>query len=1334
MATGARCSSPSACATRVWRTSPWRPNCSRWVEALSAEDCGLYRAAGTYTPVPGDLIFYTYGDTADHMGLVAELIPATEDTPAQLKTIEGNSNDCVKYVSIDLTDPRILGYGILPRQLLYCGYEGHVHRDACYDGGGNLMCTGEEHAHTEACEVAPVAVVTEDGQTELTFTGPDYRICVQYGSEASLPEGVTLLAREVLPETEEYQSYYDQAAAEAGTLTFARFFDVRFLLNGEPVEPVGPVSVTITYDGAVATGDSSGCQAIHFTEDGPELLPVETGIEDGGATSFTHIQDSFSVVGDLVTASESDSNTVSHSVTFKVMIDGQWQTVGSLPYYYTGAVDGSTRAYITSGMAAQILGPYGYTATTDPGYQFGYSYNDIYEIYYDQSNFCMDIPSGNIVNSASIQLYEANHTDAQTFRIWEAEEGYYYITPVTNSGLCVNNWGADTSDGGQILLYSTIDNDKASEWKIVSERNGTVSFWAANKPDSACIDLDGGTLANGTKIHIWNGSGNRFWRLEQQYRITNDGVSEATDGGMYKIGLTAESNGDIVCYYLPAETSGRYTNVAESAISTGNTLWSVSVRDDTHSVYSESELSNMAQYVHNGGEATVTVKNADGVLWSCVGATDVTSAQSGNNTIFTIRNITRAVEIVATKANPEFTVQYYANIDRYVLGSSGALDIINTSGAKLPQNTSEQSLLWLDLENTGTATDQNAGNQTSLYRVKSEKRLTQIYTDGTFKFEQHPGLKYFDKLWEQSNYKLDAVLVLKDGKSSDSTNDDDWWWYQINQTTWSNITFTNLASEENAPRQEGVKQGRDGSYCILLQEGTVLRLRYETNDQEYTNRASFHDYDITSGMNQDGTWRSGTTGINIPSNYTGGYATTNVAGVFAFGNANCETGLGLAQWKGNNINAYNGTTVWLENKTQASYGNNAYRGCTFGLVTGLDELGNLIWDGSIKAPNLFDDGSANGKHTYSNGSLQFKQTGDTYTLTAANSTVGTRDDLEYFFNPSPSSSTTHTSIFTNNFWPMDSAMSKTDPLMGAYNEAYNQCDIQVNGFWDAQNQVGGAHNGVNIPWSDDGRAHNWFFGMNFAISFTLTEDYLGPLEYIFFGDDDMWVFLDNKLICDIGGVHSSVGEYVNLRDYLPEGSSGQHTLRFFYTERGASGSTCWMSFTLPSVTSATTGVDTGSLAVSKTVASDGDYSDVEYRFRVDLLTAQGGSALNQTFSYALSTGEEITSYGTLKSGSTVTLKAGQTAEIHGIPAGTYYTVTELDHNGYTTTVNGQSGYILSGNIANGQATVASFVNTPHRELPETGGLGTGWYTTSGIVLMGAAALVYGKKRRRREAE
>ena len=1538
---------------------PYESGCENWVTLLTQRqnyfeahpkqpEDPAQPALAPYIPVSGDLIFFSMesGGIPDHVGLVTEYLPATDTEPARVRAIEGNTADAVRQTEYEWADTRILGYAQLPEQEFICGKTGHVHTDAC-----PADCPIEEHIHTDVCFDASQA----QQLTELSYTGDGFSVQVRYGADAQLPEGVTLTAREIAPDTPAYRTYCERSLASIQaadedvpqTLVFARFLDISFVLNGVEYEPAAPVEVTIIYDESVDTGNATDCRAVHFGQNGTELLDVTTEQSQTGETSFTHTQDSFSVVGSVVTATYaagnptdiglnklpvdyyvcidgewvcvgstrtgwynnwdgtegwtnynrdyitleqaisilgpygfsgnaenpsrvtayqqksnntkiySDTDTVqmpensasgtkilplsrnashagynlyylpantakisglessenlnktanafysvkvydavgelltseivptggsfsydvseinvtswlaaysngstaeltgsdisltnitstvtvspkpagadgtgSHSVTFKAYIDNQWQTVGSLPYYYSGSVNGETRAYITSDMAAQFFGPYGYKATDAPGYQFGYSYNDIYTLFYAngtaQTNFCMDINGGILQEAQVVQLYTGNGSDAQVFRIWDAGGGYCFITPIGNSTYHVNVYGYTTGDPSSTQLKLSSADNANSQWKVDTGSDGRTTFWSALAPVDQVIDLKQANMADGATLQVWHSTGGaRYWYMVQKYRVSNNTVSEPLGDGTYKIGLTAESNGDIVCYYLPGVTSASYSNVAESALTPASSCWDVTVRDDLHLVYSDGELSTMRQTVVNGGTATVTVENADGVLWSCVGknggALDVTSSQEDGYTTFTITNITQPVEVVATGTNPTFTVQYYANIDRYVMGDSGNLDIINTSGKKLPTNSGSQSLLWLTLENTGSNTDQNKGNATSLMRVKSEKQLTKMYTDGTYNFAQHPGLEYFDKLWNQANYKLNAVLVLKDGKSADSTNDDDWWWYQVNQSTWDNITFTNLASEENAPRQEGVKQSADGTYCILLQEGTVLRLRYETGSQTYTNQANFHDYDITSGQNADGTWRSGTTGINISSNYSGGYSNSDVSNVFAFGNANCETGLGMAKWSRNIINAYNGTS-----------GNNVYRGCSFGLVTGLDGNGNLVWNSSIKAPHLFDDGTANGKHTYNSGSLSFNQTGDTYTLTTANSSVGSRSGLEYFFNPSPSATTTHTHIFTNNFWPMDAATNKTDPLMGAVNSS-GTCDVKVNGFIDEVNRVGGSHNDVRVPISDDGQAHNWFFGMNFSLSFTLTEDYLGPLEYIFFGDDDMWVFLDNQLICDIGGVHSSVGEYVNLRDYLPAGadSAGQHTLSFFYTERGASGSTCWMSFTLPSVTSATTGRDIGSLQIAKSVENTNglDYSGEEYEFKVDLQTSENGSGLGQTFSYARSDG----TYGTVKSGGTIKLRAGKTATINGIPAGTFYRVTEVSRDGYQVTANGSEGYIVSGTIETGAVKPASFVNRPYHELPNSGGAGTTLYTIGGLALvLSGGILLYIRTKRRKE--
>ena len=114
-------------------------------------------------------------------------------------------------------------------------------------------------------------------------------------------------------------------------------------------------------------------------------------------------------------------------------------------------------------------------------------------------------------------------------------------------------------------------------------------------------------------------------------------------------------------------------------------------------------------------------------------------------------------------------------------------------------------------------------------------------------------------------------------------------------------------------------------------------------------------------------------------------------------------------------------------------------------------------------------------------------------------------------------------------------------------------------------------------------------------------------------------------------------------------------------------------------------------------------------------------------------GEDAARYYTVKSGGTISLKPGERATINGIPAGTYYKVEELTHDGYYTTVNGSTGYIIAGEIANGRVQEASFVNTPYYELPETGGGGTLWFTLGGTALMLAAAGMYRYKKRRREA-
>ena len=629
----------------------------------------------------------------------------------------------------------------------------------------------------------------------------------------------------------------------------------------------------------------------------------------------------------------------------------------------------------------------------------------------------------------------------------------------------------------------------------------------------------------------------------------------------------------------------------------------------------------------------------------------------------------------AGTANPHYTVQYYANIPRFNTNGSNPLTVIDTSGGKLPDNVSNPKTKNIYLELAGGNTNKNNGNATNLYRVAETIQPTRMYTDNKFEYIKSPNPSYINKLIDSPSYTLAQLWVLKEGKRSDSENRADWDVYDNP----GSVHFTN-------------RQGAAADNVVYIHDGTVIRLVYDTNEAKENFPANFYDYDISDGPNPDGTWRTGITGINAASNYGTSrehdQKWDSYANVLAFGNANCGTGMGYSAFDGLFLNKFSTTYTNGDKKMDLDL-----FGCTFRIAEGLED-GKIVYNPWIVAPKLFNDGDASGKHTYAGSSLGFSRVGDTYTLSSASvKGGGSVDGLQNFFNPSPSAGTIHKHIFTNDFWPLD-ATQNTDPHFGQYGQSVTFAGFDnVEGKpWNTAPQNG------TFPGSDDGKGHNSFFGMQYAVEFTLTADYVGPLEYYFFGDDDMWVFLDNKLVCDLGGVHSSVGEYVNLWDYLQKGTAGTHTLTFFYTERGASGSTCYMNFTLPSVSGVNIEQKTSDLEVRKQVVGQ-DESAPDFEFNIRFYDQNGKPVLDD-YAYTKydKDGRELNGDLVVHTGDKFTLKDGQYVRIRYLPFGLRYTITEVPRDGYTvsSTINGVvgQGNTAAGSILNtGQMNTVLFTNT-----------------------------------------
>ena len=628
--------------------------------------------------------------------------------------------------------------------------------------------------------------------------------------------------------------------------------------------------------------------------------------------------------------------------------------------------------------------------------------------------------------------------------------------------------------------------------------------------------------------------------------------------------------------------------------------------------------------------------------------------------VFTVSVQSGTIAVLASSANPQFTVQYYAEIPRFAVSGEKALNVYNTEGKNLPKNGRNNAQKQIFLTPAEGKTTKNAETATQNYKVATTDELTQMYTANEFEYIKAPNPSYINKLIDNSSYELKQIWVLRDGKDEASTNEADWTIYDDP----ANVHFTNrdLKDEDGASAQN-----------IIYLDSTkrnVLRLVYDTKEADFTTSATFYDYNISSGQNGDGKWCTGITGINIESNYPKDNEKTkwsDYRDILAFGNANCGTGMANYKFNGVYLNKYSGRNY----------------GCTFGLAKSLSN-GKIVYNDWLITPDLFNEGNANGKKSFENSSLTFSQVGDTYTLSSAS--VGTRSisGLQDFFNPSPKTDTTHTHIFTNDFWPLDGVSYtdiQMDPKFGSYSNP-----IYYQGFASADGISGTwGDESTTLPYSDDGQAHNSFFGMQYAVTFTLTPDYVGPLDYTFFGDDDMWVFLDHKLVCDIGGVHSSVGEYVNLWDYIrtDRTKDEQHTLTFFYTERGASGSTCYMNFTLPSVSGVNIEQKTGDLEIRKQVIGEDD-PDKNKEFTFDIkFTDANGSRIWDDYAYTRMKNDGSTETDlVLHNGSQFSLKAGETIRIKYLPIGLRYEITELDPDGYTVT-NTVDGVLSGGGTAQG---------------------------------------------------
>ena len=194
------------------------------------------------------------------------------------------------------------------------------------------------------------------------------------------------------------------------------------------------------------------------------------------------------------------------------------------------------------------------------------------------------------------------------------------------------------------------------------------------------------------------------------------------------------------------------------------------------------------------------------------------------------------------------------------------------------------------------------------------------------------------------------------------------------------------------------------------------------------------------------------------------------------------------------------------------------QGATTGLVKGLSkDFKDVLWN--VDQPGFFTDkncGDYKGKQKYTNYKLNFEKKGNNYKLKEVLQPNGGKVNAG------------------KDFYPLDYRID-----------------------------------------DDDGKSGSYYFGIRYDVEFQLG-DYIGPLEYKFTGDDDLWVLLDGKkVVIDLGGIHEALEGKTDLWEDLGytngarpgpndiEAKNATHRITVLYMERGAGNSNCQMEFTIP---------------------------------------------------------------------------------------------------------------------------------------------------------------------------
>ena len=418
----------------------------------------------------------------------------------------------------------------------------------------------------------------------------------------------------------------------------------------------------------------------------------------------------------------------------------------------------------------------------------------------------------------------------------------------------------------------------------------------------------------------------------------------------------------------------------------------------------------------------------------------------------------------------------------------------------------------------------------------------------------------------------------------------------------------------------------------------TIKVYYTPKDETIAGSTKFYDYTVKAGA-RNGTYYS----FNQLTNDKSPNIVNNQK-LIAGSNSNDPN-------VNQNYQEYQKYKISLKDSNNDTKDANCYTGGSStipGLLKEINDSGNVIFnyaepgffvdsDYSIQFGGYIFGEKRNLRKVYDDYTLEFKRKGDTYTLNGVRNRSGS-----------------WVTGAGNNFYPLDS-------VLPSYEESE--------------------------------RGHNYYFGMRYDVTFKIG-DYVGPLNYKFTGDDDLWVVLDGKkIVIDLGGIHSAAEKKVDLWQYIGQAANlteaqkqQTHTLTILYMERGAGASNCQMEFTLPSAKiQQVDKTKMTNISFYKTDADGTGLSGAQFTLTNDS---------TKTTMYAASESDGLVQFQQLVAG-TYTLTETQAPKDYVTPTTSWKVkVTADGNNGLSTKIYQADGTTELGKLTSGEYQIINSASTP----------------------------------------